>query len=116
MKESGRDIKCLREDEDKMCPFGLENSLISREYTKRRAITKRLVTLAVLTEQARSNIRPLIDDNKTISNETLIESEDDKWDRIAAASRQHSEWSRKQAQAIGSFQANGIQQENGQRS
>mmetsp|Transcript_28214 Transcript_28214/g.67924 ORF Transcript_28214/g.67924 Transcript_28214/m.67924 type:complete len:182 (+) Transcript_28214:209-754(+) len=87
MKESGRDIKSQLPGD--MCPFGLEQSLISKIYTKKRAITKRLVTLAVVAEQER----------------TLFHTSDDKWERIAAASMQHSQWSRTQAQAIGSFQA-----------
>mmetsp|Transcript_11198 Transcript_11198/g.27528 ORF Transcript_11198/g.27528 Transcript_11198/m.27528 type:complete len:188 (-) Transcript_11198:266-829(-) len=89
MKESGSEIKSELPD-DMLCPVGLEKSLISKDYTKKRAITKRLVMLAVLAEQS----------------QTLHQKIDDKWERIAAASRQHSEWSRTQARTIGSFQAN----------
>ena len=73
-----------------ICPIGLEQQLISSEYTKKRAITKRLVTLAVLSEQARSV--------------SAGEADGTRWERIAAASRQHSEWSRLQARTIGYFQ------------
>ncbi|KAL7532217.1 hypothetical protein ACHAWF_006818 [Thalassiosira exigua] len=71
------------------CPFGLEQQLISKEYTQKRIIKRRLVVLAVLTEQARPASR----------------SCDDRWERIARASSAHSEWARNQAQTIGSFQA-----------
>lgn len=73
-----------------MCPVGLEQQLISSAFTKKRAITKRLVVLAVLTEQT----RPVKHDVA-----------DDRWERIARASSEHSEWSRAQAQTIGNFQA-----------
>lgn len=70
-------------------PVGLEKQLLSNENTKQRAITRRMVTVAVLAEQARHSSR----------------SCNDKDDLIAAASMQHSEWSRTQAETIGSFQA-----------
>ena len=69
------------------CPVGLENSLISYEHTCRRAESKRLVIFAVLREQARPR-----------GQHAHMEC-------IAKASRQASEWSRAQAQAIGYFQA-----------
>jgi len=71
------------------CPVGLEQSLISNEHTRKRIMTKKLVELAVLVEQARP----------------IHHANDDKVERIAAASRVHSEWSREQAQTIGMFQA-----------
>eukprot|EP00579_Thalassiosira_antarctica_P018043 CAMPEP_0201935022 /NCGR_PEP_ID=MMETSP0903-20130614/34740_1 /ASSEMBLY_ACC=CAM_ASM_000552 /TAXON_ID=420261 /ORGANISM="Thalassiosira antarctica, Strain CCMP982" /LENGTH=170 /DNA_ID=CAMNT_0048475361 /DNA_START=89 /DNA_END=601 /DNA_ORIENTATION=+ len=72
-----------------MCTVGLEQQLISSEFTKRRVVSKRLVTLVVLREQARP----------------LSHKADDKPERIAKVSRQHSEWSRAQAQTVGSIQA-----------
>eukprot|EP00571_Detonula_confervacea_P015566 CAMPEP_0172308734 /NCGR_PEP_ID=MMETSP1058-20130122/9250_1 /TAXON_ID=83371 /ORGANISM="Detonula confervacea, Strain CCMP 353" /LENGTH=152 /DNA_ID=CAMNT_0013021225 /DNA_START=25 /DNA_END=480 /DNA_ORIENTATION=- len=75
MEMSGRDIKRVLHG-DQMCLVGLEQQLVSREFTKKRAITRRLVILAVLTEQARH----------------LSYKADDKPARIAAASMQHSEW------------------------
>lgn len=82
MKEDGCDI-------NKLYPFGLEQQLISSLHTKQRKVTRKLVTLAVLTEQGRPPWH----------------RGDDMVERIASASRQHSEWSRFQAQAIGSYQA-----------
>lgn len=73
-----------------ICPVGLEWQLISREFAKMRIEKKRLVTRAVLIEQLRS----------------VTSVVDNKQERIANASRKHSEWSRVQSQAIGSFQAN----------
>ena len=109
IKESGHDIKDLPDNcRMVLCPFGLENALISQEwYTKRRAIAKRLVTFAVLTEQAKllNKINHECTGKEGSSQED-DESEDDKWDRIAAVSCQHSEWSRRQARSIGLFQAN----------
>lgn len=67
--------------------FGLENEIISREYTKKRVLAKRLVRLAVLTEQASPNDANI------------------KEERIALVSKKYSKWSRAQALEIGSFQA-----------
>ena len=88
MKEDGCDLVGTISS-DMLCPVGLEKHLISREFTRKRAITRRLVTLAVLREQARH----------------VSSKADDQQERIANASKQHSEWSRAQAQTIGSFQA-----------
>ena len=74
-------------------PVGLEQQLVSSEFTKKRMVTKRLVQLAVRMEQARI----YSDDNA--DNDTL------KQDRIAMASMQYSEWSRHQATAIGTLHA-----------
>ena len=71
-------------------PVGLEQQLVSSEFTKKRMVTKRLVQLAVKMEQARTA------DNV---DDTL------KQDRIAMASMQYSEWSRHQATAIGTLHA-----------
>ena len=70
-----------------MSPVGIEQALISRSHTEKRVISRRLVRRAVLDEQAQ-----------------LVPNED-KNERIAIASMQHSEWSRAQAQAVGYFQA-----------
>ena len=71
-------------------PVGLEQQLVSSEFTKKRMVTKRLVQLAVRMEQARIYSADNVDD-------TL------KQDRIAMASMQYSEWSRHQATAIGTL-------------
>lgn len=70
-----------------MSPVGIEQALLSRSHTEKRVISKRLVIRAVLDEQAR-----------------LVPSEDNN-ERIAIASKQHSEWSRAQAQVVGYFHA-----------
>ena len=76
---------------DMLCPFGLEQQIISNEYTKKRVYTKILVTSAVLKTQARS-LASGEDDDKMIA-------------AIANASMKRSEWSRERAQSIGTFQA-----------
>ena len=83
-KSNGDDI-----GDDTVCPFGLELQLVSSDFTKKRLIKKALVGLAVREEQERP------------TNENFIYRQE----RIAAASRRHSEWSRIQAQAVGAFQA-----------
>ena len=90
-------ITCLRmkiksgsiSDHDEICPVGLELQLISKDFSKKRRLTKELVWLAVRVEQE----RPINDNN------------DDRQNRIAAASIKHSEWSRAQAQTLGTYQA-----------
>ena len=72
------------------CPVGLEKQLISNNFTKKRVLTRKLVKAAVLMEQAR-----------IMSHE----HEYDRQERIAAASRKHSEWSRSQALSVGTFQS-----------
>jgi len=89
MKESGCDINRILSSDSTMCLFGLEQQLVSREFTKKRLITRRLVTLDVLAEQDR-HLSCLAEDEQ---------------ERIAAASRRHSDWSIVQALTIGSFQA-----------
>ena len=84
-KSNGDDIG----DDTGVCPFGLELQLVSSEFTKKRRIKKALVGLAVREEQERP------------TNENFIYRQE----RIAAASRRHSEWARIQAQAVGAFQA-----------
>ena len=69
----------------KCIPFGMEN-LQSRKCAQKRVMMKRLVQLAVLSEQARH---------------IPHEHPSDKQDRIAIASMQHSKWSRVQARVIG---------------
>ena len=89
-------ISCLQKkkrksngDIDDTVPFGLELQLVSTDFTKKRLIKKALVGLAVREEQERP------------TNENFIYRQE----RIAAASRRHSEWARIQAQAVGAFQA-----------
>jgi len=74
-----------------MNPIGIEQGLISRLHTEKHVISRRLVTCAVLDKQAR-----LIPND--IANE-------DNNKRVAIASKQHSEWSRAQEQAVGYFHA-----------
>ena len=74
-----------------ICPVGLEQQLISREYTKKRALMKRMAKFTVLREQAR------------ISSHS--EHSDDKHYRIATASILCTQWAREQATTIGAFQA-----------
>ena len=74
-----------------ICPVGLEQQLISREYTKKRSLMKRMAKFTVLREQAR------------ISSHN--EHPGDKQDRIATASIQCTQWAREQATTIGAFQA-----------
>ena len=69
----------------KHIPFGMEH-LQSRKYVQKRVMMKRLVQLAVLSEQARH---------------IPHEHPSDKQDRIAIASMQRSKWSRVQARVIG---------------
>ena len=96
-QEAKRDrISCLQKkkrksngDIDDTVPFGLELQLVSTDFTKKRLIKKALVGLAVREEQERP------------TNENFIYRQE----RIAAASRRHSEWARIQAQAVGAFQA-----------
>ena len=76
---------------DIMCPFGLEMKLISKNFTKKRVLTRKTVKAAVLMEQARIM--------------SQYEHEYDRQERIAAASMRHSEWSRSQALSIGTFQS-----------
>ena len=83
-KSKGHDI-----GDDTVCPFGLELQLVSSDINKKRRIEKALVGLSVRAEQERP------------SNENFIHRQE----RIAVASRQHSEWARIQAQAVGAFQA-----------
>ena len=74
---------------DVSCPVGLEKQLISKDFTKKRALTRKLVKAAVHMEQARLS----------------HEHEYDRQERIAAASVRHSEWSRSQALTVGTFQS-----------
>ncbi len=73
---------------ESLCIVGLEQQLISPEFSKKRARTKKLVKYAVLLEQSK------------------IESGDgyDKADRIAEAAARYSEWSAAQAKMLGDFQ------------
>ena len=72
------------------CPFGLEKQLVSKDFSKKRALSRRLVMAAVHMEQ---------------QAQYSHEHEYDRQERIAAASIQHSEWSKAQALTIGNFQS-----------
>lgn len=89
IKESGCELDQMGALFSELSPVGLEQHLISRDFARKRLITRRLVTLAVLNEQAR---RGASDDV-------------DKQERIARVSMRHSKWSIAQAETIGSFQA-----------
>jgi hypothetical protein len=67
-----------------LCIVGLEQHLVSPDYTKKRARTKKLITYAVLGAQARE-----------ASNNP---------ERIAKAARRYSDWSVEQAKKFGDFQ------------
>ena len=75
-----------------LCPVGLEQSLISREHSRKRIMMRSLVQSAVFWEQqwAGADVRA-----------TVCRRDE----AIAEASTRASEWSRAQAQAIGYFQA-----------
>ena len=73
-----------------LCIVGLEQQLISPEFMKKRARTKKLVNYAVLLEQSK------------LRNSYCGYSE--KAERIAEAARQYSEWSAAQAKMVGDFQ------------
>lgn len=79
-----------RHHQRNLCIVGLEQQLVSPEFTKKRARTKKLVKYAVLVEQAKIN---------TAYGNTTVKAE-----RIAAAARRHSEWSAEQAKMVGDFQ------------
>ena len=88
-------ISCLRmkirpdDTAHKTCPVGLELKLISRDFCHKRLLAKELVRLAVRVEQER----------------TVYDNDYDRQERIASASMKHSEWSRAQAETVGTFQA-----------
>lgn len=71
-----------------LCIVGLEQHLVSPEFSRERARTKKLVTRAVLVEQARP----------------YYSVDDDKVERIAEAARRYSEWSAARAKMFGDFQ------------
>ena len=72
-----------------LCIVGLEQQLISPEFSRKRAMTKKLVKYAVLLEQSK------IGTGYGSSN---------KAERIAEAARRYSEWSAAQAKMFGDFQ------------
>ena len=88
-------ISCLRmkirpdDSAHKVCPVGLELKLISRDFCHKRLLAKELVRLAVRVEQ----------------EHTIYDNDYDRQERIASASMKHSEWSRSQAETLGTFQA-----------
>ncbi|KAK1741047.1 hypothetical protein QTG54_008299 [Skeletonema marinoi] len=70
-----------------LCIVGLEQQLISPEFSRKRARTKKLVKYAVLLEQSKAGT-----------------GYGDKAERIAEAARRYSEWSAAQAKMFGDFQ------------
>ena len=72
-----------------LCIVGLEQQLISPEFSRQRARTKKLVKYAVLLEQSKIG---------------TVYGNSDKAERIAEAARRYSEWSAAQAQMFGDFQ------------
>ena len=85
-------------------PVGLERSLISDEYTLRRANSRRQVSRAVFREQARQHQR-LSSCQQYPDTTEVIAWEDECIKSIAKHAQRASEWSRAQAQVIGYFQA-----------
>lgn len=86
IKENGLDCNQYGEE---FSPVGLEQHLVSRGFTQKRLVARRMVKMAVLTEQ----------DHCSATEVT------EKQDRIARASRKHSRWSAVQAKTIGYFQS-----------
>ena len=76
----------LKKTTKEMCPVGLEQQLISGEYTKHRALTKKMVKLSVLHEQSQ-----FYDDERS--------------KRIADAAGLYSNWCVSQAETVGILQA-----------
>eukprot|EP00984_Skeletonema_dohrnii_P034525 scaffold33584_cov146-Skeletonema_dohrnii-CCMP3373.AAC.7 len=72
-----------------LCIVGLEQQLVSPDFSRKRARTKKLVKYAVLLEQSKAGTG-------------YIDS--DKAERIAEAARRYSEWSAAQAKMFGDFQ------------
>ena len=72
-----------------LCIVGLEQQLISLEFSRQRARTKKLVKCAVLLEQSKIG---------------TCYGDSDKAERISAAARQYSERSAAQAKMFGDFQ------------
>jgi hypothetical protein len=70
-----------------LCIVGLEQQLVSPEFSKKRVRTKEQVTYAVLAAQAK------------VDADCVAKAE-----RIAAAARRHSEWSASKAKMFGNFQ------------
>ena len=92
-------------DSEDLCPVGLEQSLISRDHSRRRVIARGLVRDAVFWEQRASPGAGLQESSSSPSSRRWGPCRRDHAEAIAEASRQASEWSRAQAQAIGYFQA-----------
>lgn len=80
--QKGGDSAAKQKD---MCIVGLEQHLVSHDYTKKRARTKKLISYAVLGAQARGG-----------------DAGDP--ERIAKTARRYSEWSAEQAKKFGDFQ------------
>lgn len=87
--QSAPDPQPQHNEIDSLCIVGLEQQLVSPEFSKKRARTKKLVKYAVLLEQSR------IDFGGNYY---------DKADRIAEAAARYSEWSAAQAKMFGDFQ------------
>lgn len=88
-RQSAPDPQPQHNEIDSLCIVGLEQQLISPEFSKKRARTKKLVKYAVLLEQSKID---------------LGDSYNDKADRIAEAATRYSEWSAAQAKMFGDFQ------------
>ena len=84
-------------------PFGLELQLVSKEHTQKRVMTRKLVLIAVLTEQERqyeeAAYSRAADGNDDDDHHIQVQ------ERIAAVSRKYSKWSRDEARVVGRFQA-----------
>lgn len=87
--QSAPDPQPQHNEIDSLCIVGLEQQLISPEFSKKRARTKKLVKYAVLLEQSKIEVG---------------DGYNDKADRIAEAATRYSEWSVAQAKMFGDFQ------------
>ena len=97
-------VSIMNNNNYELSPVGLERSLISDEYTLRRANSRRLVSRAVFREQARQYQRLSCRQQYPDMTE-VIAWDDECIESIAKHARHASEWSRAQAQVIGYFQA-----------
>ena len=77
-------------DPEDLCIVGLEQQLVSPDFTKKRAKTKKIVKYAVLFAQHQAR--------------RMDSDVDDKAERIADASIRYSQWSAAQAKMFGEFQ------------
>jgi hypothetical protein len=100
-------VSIMNNNNYELSPVGLERSLISDEYTLRRANSRRQVSRAVFREQARQYQRLSSCRQQQYPDRMteVITWDDECIESIAKHALHASEWSRAQAQVIGYFQA-----------